>query len=143
MAKRVGRPTTYTMELALEICDLIADGTPLVKICEAVGMPDRSTVRKWRIENEQFSTMYAQAREEFADSLVDQILPLADESRLGVKTKNGPNGIEETTGDMVERTRLQLDSRKWLASKILPKKYGEKLDIEHKGEATINFKWGG
>lgn len=110
-------------------------------------MPARSTVRLWRVANEEFSAMYAHAREEFADSLVDELLIIADVSREGVKTKETAHGTEVTTGDMVERSRLQLETRKWLASKILPKKYGDKLDVTSGGEpmpvVTINAPNGG
>jgi hypothetical protein len=34
-----------------------------------------------------------------------------------------------STGDMVERTRLQIDARKWLAAKLSPRKYGDKLEL--------------
>lgn len=126
-----GRPTKYTKEIADRICDAVADGIPLVKVCEPEDMPNRSTVRLWRNTNEEFSAMYAHAREEFADSLADQLLPLADECREGAKVKTDKDGNEETTtGDMVERSRLQLETRKWLAAKILPKKYGERLELD-------------
>lgn len=124
-----GRPSDYNEATALAILEQVADGVPLKEICQQPGMPDRGTVRRWRLANADFRTMYAHAREEFADSLADELLGLADNSREGVKTKDGPNGVEVTTGDMVERARLQIDTRKWLASKILPKKYGDKLDL--------------
>lgn len=129
-----GRPSTYSDAIAERICDMVANGVPLIQVCEAEDMPDRTTVRRWRAANNTFRLMYAQAREEFADSLADELLKLADESREGVKVKDGPNGQEVTTGDMVERTRLQIETRKWLASKILPKKYGDKLDVTSDGK---------
>ena len=134
MGRKTGRPTKYTEEIATIILDKVADGVPLIKVCEDESMPDRGTVRRWRLGNEAFRTMYAQAREEFADSLADELLKIADDSRVGTKTKTSSFGEEITTGDMVERARLQIDTRKWLAAKILPKKYGDKLDVTTGGE---------
>lgn len=139
----VGAPSTYTLELAIAICEQVADGRPLISICQQEGMPNRATVRDWRLRHPEFDAMYTRAREEFADSLVDELLELADKSRMGVKTKMGPNGEEVTTGDMVERARIQIDTRKWLAAKILPKKYGEKIEVDGKQEVVVKHRWGG
>lgn len=81
--------------------------------------------------------MYEHAREEFAHSLADELLKISDEVRIGAKVKTTEHGEETITGDMVERARLQVDTRKWLASKILPKKYGDKVDVTTNGKDLI------
>ena len=65
-----------------------------------------------------------------ADILADEVVDLADTTRIGVKVKTNDKGeVETTEGDMVERTRLQIDARKWYAGKLAPKKYGDKLAV--------------
>jgi hypothetical protein len=142
---KVGRPSLYTPELADEICDRIANGKSLVTICKQKGMPKYSTITGWLADKPEFSEKYARAREAQADYLAEQILELADKSRKGKKTESKLVEIKDAdgklttapeiktiTGDMVERSRLQIDARKWYASKLAPKKYGDTL--KHTGD---------
>lgn len=95
-------------------------------------MPNVATVIRWLANPEyaEFCAQYARAREAQADILADEIIDLADICRQGSKTTKKANGdIETVTGDMVERSRLQIDARKWYASKLAPKKYSDKLAI--------------
>ncbi len=123
---RTGRPTRFSRAVADDICAKLAEGHSLRRICKAAGMPGQSTVYQWLQAHKSFAEQYALARELQADTLADEILDLADRSRTGLKIKTLPDGRKETTsGDMVERTRLQIDARKWLAGKLRPKVYGE------------------
>lgn len=127
----VGRPSTYRPETTLAICQRLATGESLRKICRDDDMPDMSTVIKWLSEHEEFSYQYARAREIQADTLADEILDIADTPLLGVTTKIKEDGATETTeGDMLQHRRLQVDARKWYASKLAPKKYGDKVQQE-------------
>lgn len=133
----MGRPSDYTLEIATEICGLLASGQPLVAICRGEESPDVRTVYRWLAAHEEFRLMYARAREDQADTLADQIIEIADTPLLGVKTKTDDEGnVETTEGDMIEHRRLQVDARKWIASKLKPKKYGEKLDTTLRGDAA-------
>lgn len=107
-----GRPSTYSQETATEICALIASGKSLRAVCEAKDMPGLRTVFGWLADHPEFSHQYARAREAQADSLADEMLDIADDKSLD------PND-----------RRVRLDTRKWLASKLRPKKYGEKLEL--------------
>ena len=130
-----------------EILQRLAGGESLNAICKGEDMPAESTVRAWVLDDiDGIAAKYARARELQAEFWADDMLRIADESREGVKTKETDKGTEITTGDMVERARLQIDSRKWLLSKLLPKKYGDKLDVTSGGEritVTINAPGGG
>lgn len=130
-----GRPSKYTKELAIELCSVIAESDRgLDDICSGRDdFPAARTVRTWILENEEFQPMYARAKEIQADFIAHQVLPLADICRVGEKTIVKPSGTEITRGDMVERSRLQVDARKWLAAKLAPKKYGDKVTQEHTG----------
>jgi hypothetical protein len=126
-----GRPSLYTEEIAAHICGRLAAGEPLVRICDTEGMPHVATVYRWLAAREDFRDLYARAREDQADTLADEILAIADTPQLGVKTKTDEDGKTETTeGDMIEHRRLRVDARKWIAAKLKPKKYGDKLDLE-------------
>ena len=116
-----GRPSDYTPEMAAFICPQIADGRPLKTICAPAKMPDRVTVYRWMAANEEFRNAYARAREEQADTLAEQIVGIADRCK-------DPN-----------KARVMIDARKWVAAKMRPKVYGDKLDVEHGGNVTVNL----
>ena len=129
MAKR-GRPTDYSVELADTICERIADGESLRAICSEDDMPNKATVFRWLANDNKFSDQYAKARETQADSLFDEILTIADERENDVIVKE--DGTELTQHDVIQRARLRVDARKWMAGKLRPKVYGEKLDIDQR-----------
>lgn len=125
-------------EICDAICDGIADGQSLRSICTSADMPNKSTVFRWLAADEAFRDQYARAREAQADALFDEILDIADTPLLGTKTKTMSDGkTEETEGDMIEHRRLQVDARKWMAGKLQPKKYGEKLTHANDPENPI------
>lgn len=92
--------------------------------------------------DEEAAKRYARAKSLGLDALADEILELSDESRIGIKTKQTAAGLLEETGDMVERSKLQVDARKWLLAKLAPTKYGDALNLKHSGQVghslTIN-----
>jgi len=105
-----GRPSIYTLELAAEVCRRMEAGESVRSICRSEDMPDEATVRLWARENrEGFSAQYAMASETRMDCLADEILEIAD----------------DRSGDPA-RDRLRLDSRKWLMSKVAPKRWGDR-----------------
>lgn len=136
--------STYTEEIALRICERLADGESLKAMCEDEDMPSKSTVFKWLAENSTFSDMYARAREAQADALFDDVLSIADDGRNDWMEKNfGEETRWVENGEALRRSQLRIDARKWMAGKLRPKKYGEKLELEHGGQValvpTINF----
>jgi len=135
--KKVGRPTKYSQTLADEFCQRIADGGSERKVCEAEDMPSRETIRQWERTNEEFSGQYARAREERGWTLAEQAVEIADTPLLGVieTDKVGASGpyTEKRRADMIEHRRLQVETRKWFASKLNPKRLSDKLLAEHSG----------
>lgn len=131
----MGRHSEYNTEMADRICERIANGESLKAICEEEGQPSKSTVFKWLNENEAFSDKYARAREAQADALFDDILSIADDGRndwMERKDAEQENMGWRENGEALRRSQLRIDARKWMAGKLRPKKYGEKLDIEQK-----------
>lgn len=127
-----GRPSVYTDAIAAEILERISDGQSLRSICVLDHMPARSTVFKWLSENVSFSDQYAHARDAQADALFEDMLQIADDSSSDVKVigEDG-NEREVCNTEFVQRSRLRVDTRKWMASKLAPKKYGEKVTAVH------------
>lgn len=129
----MSRPTGFNQRIADVICERLASGLSLRAICRNKGMPSKSSVFKWLGENSTFSDQYARAREAQADLLVDEMVAIADQPKVGTKTKRTSDGkVETTTFDMTEHRRLQIETRKWVAARMRPKKYGDKLDVEQK-----------
>lgn len=131
--KRPGRPSNYSEALANKICALLAEGQSLLTICKHEDMPARGTVMRWLAEDSHvgFRDKYARAREEQADFYAAQIVEIADEDIATVSKKDDDGNEVEVAFDSVavQRNRLRVDARKWYASKLAPKKYGDKLGI--------------
>jgi len=111
----MGRPSDYTIEMATTICSRLAEGEPLVRMCKDPDMPGVVTVYRWLAADEAFRNMYARARDDQADTLADEIIEVAD-----------------SVGDPNDK-RLRVDARKWVAAKLKPRKYGDKLETAHTG----------
>lgn len=133
--KPLGRPSSYSQKVATEICARLADGESLRSICMDSRMPDKTTVFRWLAQTDgevsAFRNQYARAREAQADRLAEEILEIADDGRND--TYVDEEGNAKTDHDVIARSRLRVDSRKWLASKLAPKKYGERVAQEISG----------
>ena len=130
----------FTQEIADTICGRIAEGESLRAICLSDDMPGRTTVFKWLLNHPDFANQYARARELQADTLFEEILEIADDRSGDVKVI-GRDGEEREVCDteFVQRSRLRVDARKWMAGKMAPKKYGDKVDVNHQGDMQIQI----
>lgn len=125
---RTGRPTLYTPELADKICEEIADGKSMRTICAQDGFPEMVTVFRWLRKHEDFCKQYVRAKDEQAEALIEDMIDIADDNHNDTITiKKGDKEIEIENREWVNRSRLRVDTRKWIASKLKPKKYGEKI----------------
>ena len=122
-ASGAGRPSTYTSHIAADICRRIAEGEPLVKICRDPAIPAYRTVLGWRVTNDEFSQLYARAREDAADTLADRICELAERVEKGE--------LDAHPG------RTAIDALKWVASKLKPRIYGERAHLEVSGGLKV------
>ena len=114
----IGRPSKFSQDLAEKICEQIAHGKSLRAICAKDDMPSTSTVCKWLNESQEFSEQYARARDRQADHYFEEIIEIAD--------------TVESDSAAVAKARLQVDARKWTLSKLAPKKYGDKSELDVK-----------
>lgn len=123
-----GRPCEYTEDKAAAICRRIGDGESLRAICSDDGMPDRHTVFRWLNAFPEFWAQYARARELQVEHWSHEILDIADETTHDtIATDDG----ERPNNEYMQRSRLRVDTRKWLMSKLAPRVYGDR--IEHTG----------
>jgi len=128
-----GRPEVYTPELATIICDRLAKGESLRSICRDASIPDRATVNSWIVNDKHgFFAQYARAREVGLDEMADELFDIADDSTRDTFVDD--NGNERTNSEVVARSRLRVDTRKWYLSKLAPKKYGDRITQEVVGE---------
>lgn len=131
-----GRPSIYSETLSEEICARLAVGESLRSICLCENMPGLRTVMRWLDRDEGFRQQYARAREVQAEYLVDEIIEISDDGTNDyVARRDAENAIVgwRENGEVVNRSRLRVDARKWAASKLAPKKYGDKSQVEHTG----------
>jgi hypothetical protein len=126
-----GRPCIFDQAVFDAICDRLAEGSSLRAACREEGMPDERTVREWVADNKfGISPQYARAVEARAERLFEEIIEISDTSVVAEKVTTKANGdVETVVGDAVDRSRLRVDARKWALSKMLPKKYGDKVDV--------------
>lgn len=119
----------YSPELADAICELISSGKSIREICSADGMPDKSSIFRWLGKHDEFRDQYARAKEEQTELYADELVEIADDISNDVSGElQMPNSVA------VQRARLRVDTRKWILSKLLAKKYGDKLDMNLSGK---------
>lgn len=131
----MARPSDYTLEIAMTICERLVEGESLRAICREDAMPGLSTVFRWLESHEPFREQYARAREMQAEGFADELTEIADDARNDWMNRALKGGDTERVIDSehITRSRLRVDTRKWIASKLLPKKYGDKLETTHQG----------
>lgn len=134
--KKTGRPSTYNHKIADEICEHLAEGHSLRSFCAQEGKPNKATVMRWLREHAEFRDQYAHAREDQAEILADENLDIADDGSNDYVQRENKDGstYEAVDHDHIARSRLRIDARKWFASKVAPKKYGEKSTTEITGK---------
>lgn len=121
---KTGRPTTYTLALAQEICNAIASSSKGIgKLCvENYHWPNKDTIFTWLKDNKDFSDQYARAKQIQVECVVDELLEIADDDSKDYIIDAEGEIVVNSQG--VQRARLKIDTRKWLACKLVPKVYG-------------------
>lgn len=130
----VGRPSKYTEELGEAICDAIATSKlGLEHVCNANEVfPDARTVYRWLASNGDFRQKYTHAKELQAELIADEMLDIADDGSNDYMTiTKGQETYNVEDREVTNRSKLRIETRKWLLSKLLPKRYGDKLAVEH------------
>ena len=114
-------------EIATKVLALLEEGKSLRSAATEVGEVTEAAIRQWRAADAEFASQYARAREIGYERLADEIIDLSDRPVGGI------------TSEGVQHARLQVDTRKWMLSKVLPKIYGDRVEHEHKGGITVQL----
>lgn len=139
-----GRPTGYSLKIADEIIKKIENGQSVRFIGQEDDMPAESTIHEWLKKHSEFSEKYVRAKEAYADSVFEEILEIADDSRNDwVERETRRGSFIALNDEAIGRARLRVDARKWMLGKLAPKKYGDKLEIEAKVEGEVKITIGG
>lgn len=125
----------------------IEEGNSLRATLKRKGMPTSTTFYDWIDNDEQKALHYARACEKRADTIFEEILEIADDSSNDFSLADIGDGmqVEKFNSEHVQRSRLRVDSRKWMLGKMNPKKYGDKIHQELSGEVkttTTVIRWG-
>mgnify|MGYP003350846129 CR=1 FL=1 len=115
----MGRPSSYTDEIAERICEELANGRHLHAICQDDWAPSERAVYQWLEKNERFAQTYARARARQQEVFAAQVIEIAD-------TESDP-----------QRARNRMDARKWYAARVAPRKWGDRVEVEAKVETTM------
>lgn len=131
-----GRPSKYNPDVAKRICDAIAvSELGLHHICrENADFPSIITIMAWlnRPEHVDFLKSYVRARELQAEFMAEQILKIADDSSEDLMAIGMPGQERKVENrEVTNRSKLRVDTRKWLLAKLHPKKYGDKVELDH------------
>jgi len=115
-----GRPTDYNEEIAARICSEVASGRSLRSVVKDDDIPAMSSVFLWIAKYPIFSEQYAQAQSDRTVAWSEDLVEIADDA----------------SGD-TQRDKLRVDTRKWLMSKMAPKRYGDKIETVHSGGIEV------
>lgn len=134
----MGRVSTFDQGIFDEICHRLATGETLRAICRSDEdrFPLHVTLLGWVVKDEPkgIADQYARAREACMHSMIDETVEIADDGTNDWMTiKRGGEDVAVENREVVNRSRLRVDTRKWLASKICPKLYGDRLQAEVTG----------
>ena len=131
----MGRPTIYTQELAEKFCKKIAEGNSVRSVCSSDEMPAFQTIFRWLRENKDFREQYEYAIEERTYAMGEDILDIADDGTNDYMTiTRGDMTYNVENKEVTNRSKLRVETRKWIMSKMKPKKYGDKLDLSTMGK---------
>lgn len=134
----MARPTDFTQEMGDRICEGLAIGRSLRSMCMQDDMPGLSTVYQWFRKFPEFAENYARAREDQADTFADELVSIADDASDDYVNRQREDGSTYVAidHDHINRARLRVDTRKWIASKLKSKNYGDRVEATLKGDAA-------
>ena len=120
----MGRPVKWPEDSPIwgEVVTRMSAGKSLSTVLREPGMPPWTTFQEMLRSNDQLRLAYDKAVQDRADLLADEIIELAD--------AEPPDHLEGVAvSAWVNQKRLQVDARKWVASKLKPRTYGDRLDV--------------
>lgn len=138
----MGRQSTYSEDAANAICERIAEGEPLRQICRDEGMPSWRSVYRWMDAHPDFASHIAHARILGFDAIAQDALEISDDARndyMDRVSRDGESVERIYDAEHVQRSKLRIETRLKLLSKWDPKRYGEKTEVAHTGNVTVEM----
>ena len=137
---KTGRPSVYTTELAIEFCSRLVNSASVAEVCRADDMPDRATIFTWKLQNKnsEFLDLYEQAQRLRLEGWADDIVDIGDTPKPIMSKDEAGNNIIIGYED-VQRSKLRVDSRKWLLSKLDKAVFGDKVGEDTTKANTFNL----
>lgn len=134
-----GRPSSYTTEIGEAICARLAKGESMRSICKDESMPCQATIYNWLASDKlpQFMEQYTRGREAQAECLAEEIIAIADDGQNDTYVDS--EGLRRVDHDNIARSKLRVEARKWVAAKLLPKKYGDRMQVDHTGKVDVDI----
>lgn len=135
------QPREDKAEIQRAVCDLISTTSLSIRqILKELSkhiddVPSYKTIMEWLTKDDSFSDRYARAKQQQLALFAEEIIEIADDDSLDHGfTEDGKSFVNH---ENINRSRLKVDTRKWLLSKLMPKKYGDKLDVSVPTEMKI------
>ena len=136
--KKLGRPTEYTEELGEEFCFRLAEGRLSMRgVCAMEDMPSTSTICRWLLKFPQFREQYDAARDLRSDMMHEELIDIADDGTNDIRVDD--KGHERVDWEVVNRSKLRIDTRKLILARMNPKKYGDVQKVEADVETTVKI----
>ena len=132
MRAKQSKSVPYTAALGERICALLRDGLTLNQVCKLEGMPREASVREWAANPDHpITSNYARSREIGYQKMADELIEISDDATNDwiERTRDDGSTVEVVNHEHIQRSRLRVDTRKWLLSKALPKMYGDKVAV--------------
>ena len=140
-APPVPRPRVYSKDLADAICDRMASGETPTEVCRDLTMPKWAVLSRWRRQNDDFDKRFRIAWESCCEHMVCDIATIADDATndyVDRLTRKGPVRVFDR--EHFERSRLRVQSRQWMAQKVLRAVYGERAEVDVRTPDGVNVK---
>jgi hypothetical protein len=142
----VGRPSKFDQKTFDVICEKVSTGMTLNEVCRMKGMPLAVTVRAWVMHNKPpgIYTQYARAKELQLEAMADEMQEIADHARNDWMTRNfrGVTSVVPNR-EVIDRSKLRVETRKWLLSKLARGRFGEPREGKPEGdEGAVIIKGG-
>jgi hypothetical protein len=136
LARQIGHGRTgqvpWTPELEELILGGLMSGRMLTEICREPDMPSVMSVHNWRTQDRGgFAARYRQAREIGCETIADEMVDIADDRSQDWLVRTNKDGTREAflDPDRISRARMRFDARRWRLSKIMPRTYGDRIDL--------------
>lgn len=130
--KNAAPNSVYTPELGDLVCEALAKSGSLRAVCREDWAPDRSTVMRWVVDDiDGFAAKYARAKSLGIDEFVEETLEIADDGSNDWMKSNKPDAEGYVlNGEHVQRSKVRIETRRWLAERMEPKKYGARAGLD-------------